>query len=822
MLLADHLCYLAARLPLQIYVSSGAVTVGVDGHALSATLPQAPTAARLVSGSAIRREYQIDGTDSTNNFTEDDTALATLAATPYYQFQAWMRDNATYSTWTDVVVADPRTGRALTHLAAVPTGQAVTLPLHGVVMLTADLERPESPVAIELLAGEETLATVNLDRNDRFVTLSTTSPSQSSSAFFPQQARPFAAEVADAIVRTGIWALLLLGATTALSCAAALVAALLVESRSVRRWATTALGARWTTLRAGVEPTSLQSRLTWLTTSPGMRWRRSRQVRAAAKAQAPSDGGPRPTQNRALRHHWERGLAWGRGLHPADRLAAAMVLGSFAFVIYIALAQYHALPHILDASAYYFQAKIFASGRLSAPAPPPAELPAFQGPFMVIWNGRWFAQYPPATPALLALGMLLHVPWMIEPVLASAALLGIYRIGRRMFDPWTAVLAVLLLALSPFYSYLAAAYLSHAIALFAEVFFLLFLLHFVDHRRTRDLVIAAAALALLFAARELTAVIVGVVVVAWMVVWHGRALWRHRRRTVPAVLVGIATLWVGLLVYLLYNGLQTGNPFLLPRTIFSPSDRYGFGIGVGFYGRHTLAAGLLNLDEQFTSLLIDLFGWPFYLTLALVPLALLHRDTGRRWDWFNLLLFAVVTASQIGFYYHGIYLGPRYLYVVLPFVALLVARGVTAVAAACRQAIGAVLPWIEGGGDTVAAHVAVGAVLGGLVLCNLMFYMPRQLAQHRNFTGLPVTQPVDVATLYALHPHHALVITTDWALYNYVLWPLNDPDLRGDVIYALARSPADTAMLRAEFPDRALYDVIVDAGGRVLLVPASP
>src|SRR6185437_2424348 len=52
-----------------------------------------------------------------------------------------------------------------------------------------------------------------------------------------------------------------------------------------------------------------------------------------------------------------------------DALALLTVLGSFGYVLWVALAQYQAQPHILDASAYLFQAKIFASGQLSAPVP---------------------------------------------------------------------------------------------------------------------------------------------------------------------------------------------------------------------------------------------------------------------------------------------------------------------------------------------------------------------------------------------------------------------------------------------------------------------
>jgi hypothetical protein len=416
----------------------------------------------------------------------------------------------------------------------------------------------------------------------------------------------------------------------------------------------------------------------------------------------------------------------------------------------------------------------------------------------------------------------LHAPWLVEPLLGTAAMFGVYRLGRRMFGGWTAVLATGLGALSPFYSYLAASYLSHTIALACEVCYLVFLVRFLERLRSRDLLVAAAALAAMFAARELSAVLVGVYTAGWVLARHWRALWRDRMRIVPAILGAAGIVILGLALYFLYNLAQTGSPFLLPRTLFSPSDRYGFGDGVGFYGKHTPAAGLVNLDELLASLAIDLFGWPFYLTLALVPLAFLRRDRGRPWDWFFLGLAATLVFAQVGYFYHGIYLGPRYLFETLPALLLLSARGATALASLCGRVVATVLPAMGESGRAVAGRAAAAALLCGLVLCNLAFYMPRQLALHRDFTGLPADQPVDAAAIYDSHLHHALVVTDDWYVYNYVLWPLNDPDLRGDVIYAFAPAPTDQARLHAEYPARALYALVVDGRGRVAFTRISP
>jgi hypothetical protein len=74
---------------------------------------------------------------------------------------------------------------------------------------------------------------------------------------------------------------------------------------------------------------------------------------------------------------------------------------------------------------------------------------------------------------------------------------------------------------------------------------------------------------------------------------------------------------------------------------------------------------------------------------------------------------------------------------------------------------------------------------------------------------------VDVGAIYAFQQPRALVVTDDQAIYSYVLFPLNDPDLTGPTIYAYAATSDDRATLQAEFPDRTIYVLQVGADGAV-------
>jgi hypothetical protein len=109
-----------------------------------------------------------------------------------------------------------------------------------------------------------------------------------------------------------------------------------------------------------------------------------------------------------------------------------------------------------------------------------------------------------------------------------------------------------------------------------------------------------------------------------------------------------------------------------------------------------------------------------------------------------------------------------------------------------------------------------------LIGCNLFYYLPRQAAIYHNYTGLPVTEPLQVTNVYAFHPQNAIVLTGDWYIYNYVLFPLNDPNLSGKTLYAYTPNSTAISQLEEQYPSRTLYMLQVGARGEVSFVKVRP
>jgi hypothetical protein len=790
LLLLDALLY-QITLPVAITSDGAHLTFAVGGATRRLDIGGRIVAVSVPARDPVLHEFQLDGTDDTNNFTLDPAYFHSIAPTAFYQFYAWMRDLDGLSRWRDLCAGGASGGAQCIAWPALSGTMLLTPESAGSQRITAQLQRPETPVALALTMSDGSDVTLTLNRNDRTATVTRAVADQSEEVvaqwFFPTDAAPFAAMTLDFVARVTLWALALLGVI----CGGELLLGYLLGAFGVG-----AFGAATSSVEAG--ETELARRARGLGGWLAARWR-----------------------------------TLSAAIHPIGLVALA---ASFAFVVWIALAQYHAQPHIYDASAYLFGAKTFAAGRLWAPAPPPAVAADFPGPFMVIYEGKWFTQYEPGTSLTLALGVALGVPWLVEPLLGTLALLGVGLIARRLYDRRVATLAVLLGAASPFYSYLAASYLSHTITLFYLVWGFWALLRWLqDARQGAGWYLPLAALLWVMGAftRE-TSIIFATVVAAgalWLA-WRGgwpalrardwRQTWRPRLALLGVALLGLAASFG-------YHAALTGDPFITPRELFFPGDHYGFGPGVGFYGAHTLAAGFVNLDELLTSLAIGLYGWPFYLTLAFLLIPFLARRAVAA-DVVMLLGAAALTFAFIGYFYPGIYLGPRYLFEALPFYLILTARGLLTLAEAGRAARlrGAALAAARAPRQADARPAAgprwagalslTSALTLALVACWALYYLPRQVTLHSDFTGMGAK--VAIKTSMLEHPplRNALVITDDKQLYGYTLFGLNDPLLRGNVIYAEAFTVDDYARLRRAFPTRTLYALFVAPDGTVQFI----
>ena len=228
-----------------------------------------------------------------------------------------------------------------------------------------------------------------------------------------------------------------------------------------------------------------------------------------------------------------------------------------------------------DESAYLLQAQLFARGRFTAPTPP---LYHFFEQLYVNLVPAISSKYPPGTSLLIAPGMRFGYPGL--PIVLANAFTGalVFLLARRAAGVVVAMLTWALWITSFPVLYFHAMYLSEVPTSLAWLATWWGIARWRTSGRTRDLAIAAFAIAYCGITRPLTAV--ALAIAAGVVMLRVRRTAQPRLRRAERV-----TLATGAAAALLFIGIwswrSTGNPVLTPLTLYTrtyvPFDKLGFG-----------------------------------------------------------------------------------------------------------------------------------------------------------------------------------------------------------------------------------------------------
>lgn len=361
----------------------------------------------------------------------------------------------------------------------------------------------------------------------------------------------------------------------------------------------------------------------------------------------------------------------------ADRWAAAgwradLLLAIAAGLGYAVLAQllFHGRAGNIDEVVTRWQAMLLLDGRLAAPIPahPEAVLARFTG----IGPAGMIGQFPIGMVLAMAPFLALGVHWLTGAVWGAVGLFCWSRLVRRI-EPHapTALAAVLLLAISPFYAGQSATQLGHVpvLALMLAAGLALSRLlagteHAVRHAALLGLAVGAAAMV-----RPMDA-LAAALPAALVVLWH---VLRRRLppRVVVAGLVGVA----GPLALLLgSNAIQTGSP-----TRFGYVQVWGEAHRIGFHeaptGKaHTPARGAGIVRGYLRDLDRVAWGGP---VRALAPAAvalLLGAVAMGLLDLWLVLTGLGLVAGYWAYWARGAGVGPRFLLPLMPLLAIWTAR----------------------------------------------------------------------------------------------------------------------------------------------------
>ena len=504
---------------------------------------------------------------------------------------------------------------------------------------------------------------------------------------------------------------------------------------------------------------------------------------------------------------WREGSV-GRALavfDPAEPRALAVVAG-LALLAYlgIATAVFDRRPLLIDEVVQVWQARGYAAGHLWLPLDPD---PAFRSTLnLVEFRGRWFGHFPPGWPLLLALGELIRAPWIIGP-LAGAVSVFCFGLVLRKAEPEASVRAgaLLLFAFGPFTLAMASSHMSHGPVLMWLLVALAGWLTWLERPAIGRALIVGAGLGMAAITRPADAAAFGLPLAVWAVLRiRAGDRWTRFVPVVAAALVPLAFM-------VLVNLATTGSPLTSGYELL-----WGPNVGLGFhpapYGPpHTPLRGLELISLYLFRLNTYLFEAPVPGLLAAGVALLLVRGLGSI-DRYLMGATGILLGVYFAYWHDGFFLGPRFVYPLVPIVALWTARLPRAVAA-----------WAPGLAHRTAAY-AMGLAVAGAIATGI----PARLGAH---AAVEPAMRFDIDQAAADHGiHDAIVFVREsWGAQLLArMWALGIPKPEAERYYHNIDSCAldaalEAAETRAAGPvDRAIFAGLTGDSARLVRSPFSP
>ena len=463
---------------------------------------------------------------------------------------------------------------------------------------------------------------------------------------------------------------------------------------------------------------------------------------------------------------WPEG-AWGRLVARLRLLDPGRVwfLAALALAIYLVVAFtiFSARPLLIDELIETWQARVYATGHLWIPAPAHPEFTSVM--HQVDAAGKVYGQFPAGGPAMILLGTLVGAEWLTGPLFAALTVVAFAWWLRKTGEPaGTGTAALLILAFAPFTLFMAGSYMNHVTSLAWIVIGMAALAAVVTSPRPRPAIAALMGVAFGLAAtiRPVDGFVFGAPAGLWLL---ARAL-RDRTRWSDCLVAGVA-IAVPIVLLMWVNLHTTGHPLLFGYTVeWGPDHDLGFHRapwGVA----HTPAHGVQLISLYFLELGTYFLETPFPALLPAI-LALFFWRGRSAFDRYLLLTGALLVGFYFAYWHNGFYLGPRFMYPLIPVLSVWTAR--------CVSALGQRFP------HPLVRRTAVYGALTGIVLAGAV-NLPIRIHTYRNGMLSP-RWPVDGAAKLSGVRGALVFVRESWgATLMARMWAIGVSHPQAEMIY---------------------------------------
>jgi hypothetical protein len=495
------------------------------------------------------------------------------------------------------------------------------------------------------------------------------------------------------------------------------------------------------------------------------------------------------------------------------------MLWIFILTAFLSYFVYQRHPHIQDEVIYLYQARYMAEGRLTTPAYP---LPEAFSIYMIPYrNSQWYSPFPPGWSALLAVGTIMKIPWLVNPVLAAICVLLAYNLAKELYNLPTARVMLLLLCCSPWFIFMGMNFMSHTFMLFATLFACFGIIKARSTGRSRWGFLAGISVGVVSLIRPLDGLAIAGLLGLWALGLGGKRL---NTGAIATYVLGVVL--IGGMI-LPYNLKITGHALSAPLTEYY-EEYYGHNVyALGFgadrginwaidpYPGYSPFEAILNALLNFFSINTELFGWSMG-SLAFVFIFLFSGKYQRSDILLIVMIVSVLVLYSLFWFSGGPDFGARYWYLtIIPWILLSV-RGIQTLT---RKIIdGSDKP------NDQRARIATAILL--LCVFTVVNYLPwRSIDKYFHYLNM---RP-DISTLAQKYQFgKSIVLIQGESHPDYASAWINNPldPLSDATIYAHDLNQEIRAQILQAYPDRPVWIIagpsITQGTYQVLAGPLNP
>lgn len=469
--------------------------------------------------------------------------------------------------------------------------------------------------------------------------------------------------------------------------------------------------------------------------------------------------------------------------------------------LFISLAVFDGMPHIQDEINYKYLAQSMLNGSMTSPLHPHYEF--FDFLYIIPDVSGTYSIYQPGFSVLLALFMLLGIPFMLNPVLTAGSIFLLGKITDELYGSKTAALSMFLGTTSLFIISMGGTWMAHSFCALCTLGTVYFSVLTFKNFSVKNTIISMFFLSMLILTRPQNALFIFIPVAIWSLF----ALpFRKQLRyfAISAIVLSIATL------VLYYSNFVVTGDMLTPKHeaffSYTEPDNGCMSIGLGSGCRHSTIIELP--DEGLTvkhaayityirlvQLIYGLFFHPLIFLFILIPFLFMKDRRQHSHDMFVFILFAVTFAGYFFYYFDGNVYGPRYYYEISFFLIILAAEGIHLASGMFRNS--SPNPLLR------PVNLFCAFFFAGLSYQFIIFAPPIYKVHMTAFWG---TDPRLKETLEKKNITEGVILISPYMYYSSGAALMNMTDIDSNrIIFAHDLGPLENGRLMDYYPDRKFY-----------------